>query len=83
MSMPPADAQPTWTVTGQVERDQVTPGSAPVKGMQIFFTTQLGQQGSVFVPYAQYTTTYVTQQLARMAAQVDAIKGLTGGVGSY
>ena len=83
MSMPPADAQPTWRVTGQIERDQVTPGSAPVKGMQIYYQTALGQQGSIFVPYTQYNTTYVAQQLAAAAAQADSIKQLTGGVGSY
>jgi len=81
--MPPADAQPKWTVTGQTERDQVVPGSAPVKGMQIFYQTALGQQGSIFVPYSQYTTAYVTQQLARAAAQADAVKQLTGGVDTY
>lgn len=83
MSMPPADAQPTWKVTGQTERDQVVPGSAPVKGVQIFYLTSLGQQGSIFVPYTNYNTTYVTQQLAAAAAQMDAVKGLTGGIGSY
>lgn len=83
MSMPPADAQPTWVVTGQTERDQVVPGSAPVKGKQIFFQTHLGVQGSIFVPYTNYNTTYVTQQLAAAAAQADAIQQLTGGVGIY
>lgn len=83
MSMPPPDATPTWTVTGQTERDQVTPGSAPVRGQQIFFQTRLGQQGSIFVPYTQYTTAYVQQQLAQQAAQLDAVKQLTGGMDAY
>ena len=83
MSMPPADAQPTWRVTGQTERDQVVPGSAPVRGVQIFFQTGLGQQGSIFVPYTEYNTTSVAQRLAAAAAQMDAIKGLTGGAGGY
>lgn len=83
MSMPPADAQPTWTVTGQTERDQVVPGSAPVRGVQVFFQTGLGQQGSIFVPYTNYNTTEVSQRLAAAAAQMDSIKQLTGGTGSY
>jgi hypothetical protein len=83
MSMPPPDATPTWTVTGQTERDQIVPGSAPVKGMQIFYQTRLGQQGSIFVPYTQYTTAYVTAQLAQAAAQADAVKQLTGGQDTY
>lgn len=83
MSMPPPDAQPTWTVTGQTERDQVVPGSAPVKGQQVFFQTQLGQQGSVFIPYTEYTTANIVAKIGAMAAQLDAVKQLTGGQGTY
>lgn len=83
MSMPPADAQPTWTVTGQQERDQVTPGSAPVKGQQVFFQTRLGQQGSVFIPYTEYNQVNVIAKVGAMAAQIDAVKQLTGGTDSY
>lgn len=83
MSMPPTDAQPTWTVTGQTERDQVVPGSAPVRGQQIFFTTRLGQQGSIFVPYTEYNTANITAQLATQAARLDAVRQLTGGQDSY
>lgn len=83
MSMPPPDAQPTWTVTGQTERDQIVPGSAPVKGQQVFFQTRLGQQGSVFVPYTEYTTTNVVAKVGQMAAQLDSVKQLTGGQDSY
>lgn len=83
MSMPPSDAQPTWTVTGQTERDQVVPGSAPVKGQQVFFQTRLGQQGSVFIPYTEYTTTNIVAKVGQQAAQLDAVRQLTGGTDSY
>lgn len=83
MSMPPADAQPAWTVTGQNERDQIVPGSAPVKGQQVFFQTRLGQQGSVFIPYTEYNTANITAKIAAMAAQLDSVRQLTGGAGSY
>lgn len=83
MSMPPADAAPTWTVTGQSERDAIVPGSAPVRGMQIFYQTRLGQQGSIFVPYTEYTTANITAKLAAAAAQADAVKQLTGGQDTY
>lgn len=83
MSMPPADAQPTWIVTGQNERDQVVPGSAPVKGQQVFFQTRLGQTGSVFIPYAEYTTANIVAKVGAQAAQLDAVKQLTGGTDSY
>ena len=82
MSMPNPSDLPSWTVTGQTERDQVVPGSAPVKGQQIFFTTGLGQSGSVFVPYAQYgNLDYVRQTIAAQAAQLDAVKSLNSGPG--
>lgn len=82
MSMPnPADMV-TWTVTGQTERDQIVPGGPPAKGQQIYFTTGNGQQGSVFIPYTQYANTdYVRGEIAKMAAQLDAVKALTGGPG--
>jgi hypothetical protein len=83
MSMPPQDAQPTWVVTGQNERDQIVPGSAPVKGQQVFFQTRLGQSGSVFVPYSEYNTAGVLARIAPMAAQLDHIKQLTGGLDAY
>lgn len=82
MSMPNPSDVPSWTVTGQSERDQVTPGSAPVKGQQIFFTTGLGQSGSIFIPYARYSdVNYVQSQIAAMAAQLDAVKNLSSGPG--
>lgn len=83
MSTPSPSDQPTWTVTGQQERDQVVPGSAPVKGQQIFFQTRLGQQGSIFVPYTEYNTPNITAKIAAQAAQIDAVKQLTGGMDSY
>lgn len=83
MSMPPPDFQPTWTVTGQQERDQVVPGSAPVKGQQVYFQTKLGQQGSVFIPYAEYNIPNITAKIGAMAAQLDNVKQLTGGQDSY
>lgn len=83
MSMPPSDAQPTWTVTGQTERDQIVPGSAPVKGQQVFFQTRLGQQGSVFIPYTEYNTANIVAQVGAMAARLDAVKQLTGGTDGY
>lgn len=83
MSMPPQDAQPTWQVTGQTERDQIVPGSAPVKGQQVFFQTRLGQQGSVFIPYTEYNQANITAQVGQMAARLDAVKQLTGGTDSY
>lgn len=83
MSMPAPGDQPTWTVTGQTERDQVVPGSAPVKGQQVYFQTRLGQQGSVFIPYTEYNTPNIVAKIGAQAAQLDQVKQLTGGQDSY
>lgn len=79
MSMPNPNDATTWTVTNQVERDQVQPGSAPVRGVQIFFQTGRGHSGSVFVPYTQYSSTdQVRAQIQAAAAQMDAVGMLQG-----
>lgn len=77
MSMPnPADLV-TWSVTGQTEQTQIAPGGTPVKGVQVFYTTGAGHQGSVFVPYTQYTQANVRNLLNTAAAQMDSIGALT------
>lgn len=79
MSMPNPNDATTWTVTNQVEADQLVPGSAPVKGVRIFYTTGRGNSGSVHVPYSQYTQTdQVRAAIQTAAAQMDAVGMLTG-----
>lgn len=79
MSMPNSGDVTVWTITNQVERDQLVPGSAPVRGVQIFYTTGRGNSGSVFVPYSQYTSTsQVKAAIQAAAAQMDAVSMLQG-----
>lgn len=78
MAKPPAGT--TWSVTGQTEQTQIAQGGSPVRGVQVFFTTGAGHQGSVFVPYAQYTLDNVRQMVSAAAAQMDAVGGLAGTV---
>lgn len=68
----------TWTVTRQAA-DQVTiqTNGDPVTGTRIFFTTGLGNQGSVFIADAQYhNTAAVKTAIAAQANQMDAITAL-------
>lgn len=77
MSMPnPADLV-TWQVTGQTEQTQIVQGGAPVRGVQVFYTTGKGHQGSVFVPYVQYNQATVRNLISAAAAQMDSIGALT------
>lgn len=67
-----------WTVTGQVETQELPPGAQNfVKGVKITFTTGYGAIGSVFVPYAQLTPQYASATIAARVAQLDAISTLT------
>jgi hypothetical protein len=79
MSMPNPSDLTTWKVTGQTERDQIQPGSAPVKGVQIYYQTSKGVTGSIWVPYSQYTTENVRAAIQAAASQMDAVSMLTGG----
>jgi len=81
MSMPAAQDTTTWRVTGQTEQTQIMAGGNPVRGVQVFYTTGAGHTGSVFVPYSQYTTDYVRDQVAAAAAQMDAVGMLSGATG--
>lgn len=82
MSMPsPADLT-SWTVTGQNEYTQVTPGGGPVAGMRVFYTTAKGHSSSIFVPQAQYNPVTVRALISRAAANLDEIGSLSGGAGT-
>lgn len=72
-------ADTTWTVTGQTENTVVTVGGQPVRGVQVFYQTGQGHQGSVFIPYTQYQDLgYVRAQISAAAGQMDAVGQLSG-----
>lgn len=68
----------TWSVNRQAadQIDLATSGD-PVSGVRIFFTTGLGQTGSVFVPDTQYHNTGVVKEAIQLQAdQMDRIAQL-------
>lgn len=78
MSMPaPGDAT-TYTITGQVERDQVQAAGAPVRGVFIMYQTGKGNNGSVWVPYSTYNQgpDAVAPLIQAAAARMDQIGAL-------
>jgi hypothetical protein len=69
----------TYTITRQAT-DQYnfdTPGN-PVLGTQVYFTTGEGNQGSVFIPQAQYKETVIHTMVASYAKALDTVGKMTG-----
>jgi hypothetical protein len=81
MSMPAPGDQTTYVVTGQTERDQVQAAGPPVKGVTIFYQTGKGNQGSVWVSYADYNQgpDVVAPKLLAAASRMDQIGALSSG----
>lgn len=79
MSMPAESGGVSYTVTGQTERDQVQAAGPPVRGVQIFYTTGKGNQGSVWVPYSTYNqgAAAVAPLIAAAAGRMDSIGSLS------
>ena len=70
---------PGWVVTAQVT-DQVTVTDAGQTdtGVQIYFTTSAGNQGSVFISYRHYgSPKHVKERIAAQAQLIDEIGRLT------
>lgn len=63
-----------WKVTNQVT-DQIinTPGGNTQTGVQIYYVTGDGNEGSVFTPNQQYKEHVVRQQLEVSATMLDTI----------
>ena len=76
-----ADLPRGWSITGQVH-DQVIPTAAgrAITGSYVYFMTNLGEEGSVFVPENVYNVETVKKMVAARAKVVDHVHIL---VGSY
>lgn len=79
MTAQQASPLPTsWTVTGQTETGGLFNGSF-VDGYKVTFVTGAGNNGSVFVPHANYNASFVTGAIAAKAATIDAVSALSSG----
>lgn len=71
-------AQPSWTITGQVEQLKPTPDGKVTQGVAITFRTAAGNVGTVFVPDAQYSPSAVAAAVSSRAMAMDAVSNLQG-----
>jgi hypothetical protein len=63
-----------WRVTSQLtDQVQITSAGQAVTGVQIFFVTGDGNEGSIFVANNHYTTKAVKPMLHAAAAQIDTV----------
>jgi hypothetical protein len=67
-----------WTVTAQAA-DQVivTDAGRPVTGVQVFFATENGNAGSVFVPDEHYHRDKIHKAIGHRAHLMDEVGRLT------
>lgn len=62
-----------WHVTGQQESFQPGPAGQVTQGVKIMFTTAMGNQGSVWLPEAQYNPNNVRAAIAAKAQLLDQV----------
>lgn len=69
-----------WAVTSQApDQTIVTDSGAVLTGTYVYFATENGNTGSVFVPDQHYTVSKVHKSISVRAALVDKIGSLTAG----
>lgn len=71
---PPVNPTVTWAVTSQQETVDKGPDGRLTSGYRVFFTTQSGVQGSVFVPKAMYSVANVRAAIAGHARELDQVQ---------
>lgn len=69
-----------WAVTDQASDQVIVTSSGQVStGTYVYFATENGNQGSVFVPDEHYTKNKVHQSISYKAKLIDEIGQLTAG----
>lgn len=78
--LPPDLHHSGWTITAQLT-DQVivTDAGRAVTGVQVFFITGDGNEGSVFIADNHYTLKVVKPAIDAKAALIDTVGSLTAG----
>jgi len=73
-----AGSQHGWTVTGQVTDQAINNNSGQtVVGTYVYFVTNQGQEGSVFIPDGQYNQKNVTEAIRVKAKALDEVFNLS------
>lgn len=69
-------AQPTYTISEQVQRSRLRAGGGFEEVMEVYFTTSHNVRGSVCVPLASYSAETVAAAIAERVAHIDAVANL-------
>ena len=69
---------PKWTVYSQQETARPVAGGQVVRGILVTFRLVTGESGTVFIPDEQYQPEYVRAAISERAAQMQAVRNLTG-----
>jgi len=70
---------PLYEVTGQSETIDLVPSGSYLNGVRVTFRTRSGANGSVFVPWSEYSPERVTAMLQARAEAMEAVHSSTGG----
>lgn len=69
-----------WRITSQATDQLVnTPGNQTMTGVQVYFVTGAGNEGSVFVPNQQYNPMTVHSMVNTAAHTIDSVGELHNG----
>lgn len=69
--------QASWSIGPQQQATQPDAAGRFTQGILVHFTTGKGNQGTVFVPEAQYNPTNVAAQVQAKANAMDAVSALS------
>jgi hypothetical protein len=72
------DPPVAWTVIGTNPQIGFGPGNQPAQGHMVTFTTSAGNRGQVFVPDNVSGLDAARDIIAKQAAYVDGLAGLSG-----
>lgn len=74
----PGSTASGWKVTGQTEETSLDQGGRPVRGWRVYYATDRGVAGSVFVAGVQYTPDNVRAALMAAVQANHAVADLQG-----
>ena len=75
---PPKAGSVGYTISDQVETQELDGNGRPVRGVRVHYQLQGGPMGSVFIPEAQYTVANVQAAVAAAAGTKAQVQRLTG-----
>lgn len=72
-----ASPNSTWSVVSQRPTTGQNSHGQYVQGQEVRIRTGMGHEGTVFIPYAEYSADKAQPALASLAARLDAVGSLS------